>query len=205
MKLKVLIVEDENSLLELLKFNFTKDGFKVDTAMDGETALEKILNKAPDLLVLDWMLPKLSGIELCRRIRKNKEIKNLPIIMLTARGEEDDRLRGLETGADDYITKPFSVNELMARVKAVLRRIRPMFAEEVLSYKGIVVDLVSHSVNRDNETLHLGPTEFNLLVFFMENIGRVFSREQLLNHVWKDEAFVEPRTVDVQFSAAVAL
>ncbi len=197
MKLKVLIVEDENSLLELLKFNFTKDGFKVDTAMDGETALEKILNKAPDLLVLDWMLPKLSGIELCRRIRKNKEIKNLPIIMLTARGEEDDRLRGLETGADDYITKPFSVNELMARVKAVLRRIRPMFAEEVLSYKGIVVDLVSHSVNRDNETLHLGPTEFNLLVFFMENIGRVFSREQLLNHVWKDEAFVEPRTVDV--------
>ena len=117
--------------------------------------------------------------------------------MLTARGEEDDRLRGLETGADDYITKPFSVNELMARVKAVLRRIRPMFAEEVLSYKGIVVDLVSHSVNRDNETLHLGPTEFNLLVFFMENIGRVFSREQLLNHVWKDEAFVEPRTVDV--------
>ena len=115
----------------------------------------------------------------------------------TARGEEDDRLRGLETGADDYITKPFSVNELMARVKAVLRRIRPMFAEEVLSYKGIVVDLVSHSVNRDNETLHLGPTEFNLLVFFMENIGRVFSREQLLNHVWKDEAFVEPRTVDV--------
>ena len=197
MNLKVLIVEDENSLLELLKFNFTKDGFKVDTAMDGETALEKILNKAPDLLVLDWMLPKLSGIELCRRIRKNKEIKNLPIIMLTARGEEDDRLRGLETGADDYITKPFSVNELMARVKAVLRRIRPMFAEEVLSYKGIVVDLVSHSVNRDNETLHLGPTEFNLLVFFMENIGRVFSREQLLNHVWKDEAFVEPRTVDV--------
>ena len=197
MKLKVLIVEDENSLLELLKFNFTKDGFKVDTAMDGETALEKILHKGPDLLVLDWMLPKLSGIELCRRIRKNKEIKNLPIIMLTARGEEDDRLRGLETGADDYITKPFSVNELMARVKAVLRRIRPMFAEEVLSYKGIVVDLVSHSVNRDNETLHLGPTEFNLLVFFMENIGRVFSREQLLNHVWKDEAFVEPRTVDV--------
>ena len=197
MKLKVLIVEDENSLLELLKFNFTKDGFKVDTAMDGETALEKILNKAPDLLVLDWMLPKLSGIELCRRIRKNKEIKNLPIIMLTARGEEDDRLRGLETGADDYITKPFSVNELMARVKAVLRRIRPMFADEILSYKGIVVDLVSHSVNRDNEALHLGPTEFNLLVFFMENIGRVFSREQLLNHVWKDEAFVEPRTVDV--------
>ena len=117
--------------------------------------------------------------------------------MLTARGEEEDRLRGLETGADDYVTKPFSVNELMARVKAVLRRIRPMFTEEVLSYKGIVVDLVSHKVTRDSETLHLGPTEFNLLVFFMENIGRVFSREQLLNHVWKDEAYVEPRTVDV--------
>ena len=122
MKLKALIVEDENSLLELLKFNFIKDGFKVDTATDGEIALEKILYKPPDLLILDWMLPKLSGIELCRRIRKNKEIKNLPIIMLTARGEEEDRLRGLETGADDYITKPFSVNELMARVKAVLRR-----------------------------------------------------------------------------------
>tara|TARA_A100001011_G_C14314539_1_gene847284 strand:- start:354 stop:1037 length:684 start_codon:yes stop_codon:yes gene_type:complete len=197
MKLKTLIVEDESSLLELLKFNFIKDGFKVDTATDGEMALEKILNKAPDLLILDWMLPKLSGIELCRRIRKNKELKNLPIIMLTARGEEEDRLRGLETGADDYVTKPFSVNELMARVKAVLRRIRPMFAEEVLSYKGIVVDLVSHKVTRDSETLHLGPTEFNLLVFFMENIGRVFSREQLLNHVWKDEAYVEPRTVDV--------
>ena len=155
------------------------------------------MNKAPDLLILDWMLPKLSGIELCRRIRKNKELKNLPIIMLTARGEEEDRLRGLETGADDYVTKPFSVNELIARVKAVLRRIRPMFTEEVLSYKGIVVDLVSHKVTRDSETLHLGPTEFNLLVFFMENIGRVFSREQLLNHVWKDEAYVEPRTVDV--------
>ena len=197
MKLKTLIVEDESSLLELLKFNFIKDGFKVDTATDGEMALEKILNKAPDLLILDWMLPKLSGIELCRRIRKNKELKNLPIIMLTARGEEEDRLRGLETGADDYVTKPFSVNELMARVKAVLRRIRPMFTEEVLSYKGIVVDLVSHKVTRDSETLHLGPTEFNLLVFFMENIGRVFSREQLLNHVWKDEAYVEPRTVDV--------
>ena len=197
MKLKTLIVEDESSLLELLKFNFIKDGFKVDTATDGEMALEKILNKAPDLLILDWMLPKLSGIELCRRIRKNKELKNLPIIMLTARGEEEDKLRGLETGADDYVTKPFSVNELMARVKAVLRRIRPMFAEEVLSYKGIVVDLVSHKVTRDSETLHLGPTEFNLLVFFMENIGRVFSREQLLNHVWKDEAYVEPRTVDV--------
>ena len=197
MKLKTLIVEDESSLLELLKFNFIKDGFKVDTATDGEMALEKILNKAPDLLILDWMLPKLSGIELCRRIRKNKELKNLPIIMLTARGEEEDRLRGLETGADDYVTKPFSVNELMARVKAVLRRIRPMFTEEVLSYKGIVVDLVSHKVTRDSETLHLGPTEFNLLVFFMENIGRVFSREQLLNHVWKDEAYVEPRTGDV--------
>ena len=174
MKLKTLIVEDESSLLELLKFNFIKDGFKVDTATDGEMALEKILNKAPDLLILDWMLPKLSGIELCRRIRKNKELKNLPIIMLTARGEEEDRLRGLETGADDYVTKPFSVNELMARVKAVLRRIRPMFTEDVLSYKGIVVDLVSHKVTRDSETLHLGPTEFNLLVFFMENIGRVF-------------------------------
>ena len=165
--------------------------------MDGETALEKILYKPPDIIILDWMLPKLSGIELCRRIRKNKEHKNIPIIMLTAKGEEEDKLRGLETGADDYITKPFSVNELVARVKAVLRRIRPMFVDEVLTYKGIVIDLVSHSASRDGETLHLGPTEFNLLAFFMENIGRVFSREQLLNHVWKNDAYVEPRTVDV--------
>ena len=197
MKLKMLIVEDEEALLDLLKFNFNKEGYKIDTATDGETALEKILYKTPDIIILDWMLPKLSGIELCRRIRKNKEHKNIPIIMLTAKGEEEDKLRGLETGADDYITKPFSVNELVARVKAVLRRIRPMFVDEVLTYKGIVIDLVSHSASRDGETLHLGPTEFNLLAFFMENIGRVFSREQLLNHVWKNDAYVEPRTVDV--------
>ena len=197
MKLKMLIVEDEEALLDLLKFNFNKEGYKIDIATDGETALEKILYKPPDIIILDWMLPKLSGIELCRRIRKNKEHKNIPIIMLTAKGEEEDKLRGLETGADDYITKPFSVNELVARVKAVLRRIRPMFVDEVLTYKGIVIDLVSHSASRDGETLHLGPTEFNLLAFFMENIGRVFSREQLLNHVWKNDAYVEPRTVDV--------
>jgi len=197
MKLKMLIVEDEEALLELLKFNFTKEGYKIDTATDGETALEKILYRSPDIIILDWMLPELSGIELCRRIRKHKEHKNIPIIMLTAKGEEEDKLRGLETGADDYITKPFSINELVARVKAVLRRIRPMFVDEVLTYKGIVIDLVSHSASRDGETLHLGPTEFNLLAFFMENIGRVFSREQLLNHVWKNEAHVEPRTVDV--------
>ena len=197
MKLKMLIVEDEEALLDLLKFNFNKEGYKIDTATDGETALEKILYKPPDIIILDWMLPKLSGIELCRRIRKNKEHKNIPIIMLTAKGEEEDKLRGLETGADDYITKPFSVNELVARVKAVLRRIRPMFVDEVLTYKGIVIDLVSHSASRDGETLHLGPTEFNLLAFFMENIGRVLSREQLLNHVWKNDAYVEPRTVDV--------
>lgn len=197
MKLKMLIVEDEEALLELLKFNFNKEGYKIDTATDGETALEKILYRSPDIIILDWMLPELSGIELCRRIRKHKEHKNIPIIMLTAKGEEEDKLRGLETGADDYITKPFSINELVARVKAVLRRIRPMFVDEVLTYKGIVIDLVSHSASRDGETLHLGPTEFNLLAFFMENIGRVFSREQLLNHVWKNEANVEPRTVDV--------
>ncbi len=197
MKLKMLIVEDEEALLDLLKFNFNKEGYKIDTATDGEIALEKILHKPPDIIILDWMLPELSGIELCRRIRKHKEHKNIPIIMLTAKGEEEDKLRGLETGADDYITKPFSINELVARVKAVLRRIRPMFVDEVLTYKGIVVDLVSHSASRDGETLHLGPTEFNLLAFFMENIGRVFSREQLLNHVWKNEAHVEPRTVDV--------
>jgi len=197
MNLRVLIVEDEKALAEILEYNFKKEGYVVDTASDGEIALDKIIFKAPDLIILDWMLPKLSGIEICRKVRSNKKIKNIPIIMLTARGEEEDRLKGLEMGADDYVTKPFSINELLARAKAVLKRIRPIFAEEEIIFEDIKINIGTHKVYRNSKEIKLGPTEFNLLRFFMENISRVFSRQQLLNHVWKHDAFVEPRTVDV--------
>ena len=197
MNLRVLIVEDEKALAEILEYNFKKEGYAVDTASDGEIALDKIIFKAPDLVILDWMLPKLSGIELCKKVRSNKKIKNTPIIMLTARGEEEDRLKGLEMGADDYVTKPFSINELLARAKAVLKRIRPIFAEEEVIFEDIKINIGTHKVFRNSKEIKLGPTEFNLLRFFMENISRVFSRQQLLNHVWKHDALVEPRTVDV--------
>ena len=197
MNLRVLIVEDEKALAEILEYNFKKEGYVVDTASDGEIALDKIIFKAPDLIILDWMLPKLSGIEICKKVRSNKKIKNIPIIMLTARGEEEDRLKGLEMGADDYVTKPFSINELLARAKAVLKRIRPIFAEEEIIFEDIKINIGTHKVYRNNKEIKLGPTEFNLLRFFMENISRVFSRQQLLNHVWKHDALVEPRTVDV--------
>ena len=197
MNLRVLIVEDEKALAEILEYNFKKEGYTVDTALDGEIALDKIIFKAPDLVILDWMLPKLSGIELCRKIRSNKNVKNIPIIMLTARGEEKDRLKGLEMGADDYVTKPFSINELLARAKAVLKRIRPIFAEKEVTFEDIKINIGTHKVFRNSKEIKLGPTEFNLLRFFMENISRVFSRQQLLNHVWKHDALVEPRTVDV--------
>ena len=197
MNLRVLIVEDEKALAEILEYNFKKEGYAVDTASDGEIALDKIIFKAPDLIILDWMLPKLSGIELCKKVRINKKIKNIPIIMLTARGEEEDRLKGLEMGADDYVTKPFSINELLARAKAVLKRIRPIFAEEEIIFEDIKINIGTHKIFRNNKEIKLGPTEFNLLRFFMENISRVFSRQQLLNHVWKHDALVEPRTVDV--------
>ena len=197
MNLRVLIVEDEKALAEILEYNFKKEGYAVDTASYGEIALDKIIFKAPDLVILDWMLPKLSGIELCKKVRSNKKIKNIPIIMLTARGEEEDRLKGLEMGADDYVTKPFSINELLARAKAVLKRIRPIFAEEEVIFEDIKINIGTHKVFRNSKEIKLGPTEFNLLRFFMENISRVFSRQQLLNHVWKHDALVEPRTVDV--------
>ena len=197
MRLRVLIVEDEEALIEPLKYNFTKEGYIVDTALDGEIALDKIFNKPPELILLDWMLPKISGIDLCKRIRNNKETKNIPIIMLTARGEENDRIQGLEMGADDYVTKPFSINELLARAKAVIKRARPIFAEEKITFCDISLNIATHKVFRGDKEIILGPTEFNLLRFFLENIERVFSREQLLNHVWKNDALVEPRTVDV--------
>ena len=197
MATQVLIVEDEEALATLLDYNLGKEKFDVTVAADGEEGLLKIEENAPDVVILDWMLPKISGIEVCRRIRSKPETRNIPIIMLTARAEEADRIRGLETGADDYLTKPFSTNELIARVRAVLRRIRPGLAEDTIACGDIRVDRVSHRVTRDGKEIHLGPTEFRLLDHLIQHPGRVFSREQLLNAVWGSDVFVEVRTVDV--------
>jgi two-component system phosphate regulon response regulator PhoB len=198
MRPKILIIEDELSLVELISYNLVKNGYDVDVANDGEAALDKIFGDVKyDLVLLDWMLPHISGLELCRRIRKDKSTKNIPLIMITAKGEEEDKIRAFENEIDDYITKPFSINELVARVKAVLKRLRPIFYNEVLTYQGITLDAATHRVSRDGEDIKLGPTEFNLLRFLMENQGRVFSRQQLLDHVWTTSPYVEPRTVDV--------
>ena len=197
MATRVLIVEDEEALATLLEYNLGKEKFDVTLAADGEEGLLKIEENPPDVVILDWMLPKISGIEICRRIRSKPETRNIPIIMLTARSEEADRIRGLETGADDYLTKPFSTNELIARVRAVLRRIRPGLAEDTIACGDIRVDRVSHRVTRDGKEIHLGPTEFRLLDHLIQHPGRVFSREQLLNAVWGSDVFVEVRTVDV--------
>ncbi|MEZ5891908.1 MAG: phosphate regulon transcriptional regulator PhoB [Parvularculaceae bacterium] len=194
---KVLIVEDEDALSTILEYNLAKEKFEVAIAADGEEAILKVEEFAPDIIILDWMLPKISGIEVCRRIRSKPETRNIPIIMLTARSEEADRIRGLETGADDYLTKPFSSAELIARMKAILRRIRPGLAEDIVEYFDIVIDRVSHKVTRGGKDIHLGPTEFRLLDHLIQHPGRVFSREQLLNAVWGSDVFVEVRTVDV--------
>ena len=193
----ILVMEDEDALATLLQYNLEKEGYDVAVAADGEEGMLQIDERQPDLVLLDWMLPKLSGIEVCRRIRGKAETRNLPIIMLTARGEESDRVRGLDTGADDYLTKPFSMVELIARIRAVLRRIRPGLADDRLNHGDIVVDRVSHRVKRNGKEVHLGPTEFRLLDHFMQHPGRVFSREQLLDAVWGSDVYVEARTVDV--------
>jgi two-component system, OmpR family, phosphate regulon response regulator PhoB len=193
----VLVVEDEDALASLLQYNLDKEGYRVSIATDGEEALMLIDESLPDLIVLDWMLPKVSGVEVCRRLRARPETRNLPIIMLTARGEESDRIRGLDTGADDYVVKPFSMSELAARIRAVLRRIRPGLAEDRLQHGDIVVDRVAHRVRRADREVHLGPTEFRLLDYLMQHPGRVFSREQLLDAVWGSDVYVEARTVDV--------
>jgi two-component system phosphate regulon response regulator PhoB len=193
----LLVVEDEDALSALLHYNLDKEGYRVSVAADGEEALMVIDEHAPDLIVLDWMLPKVSGVEVCRRLRARSETRNLPIIMLTARGEETDRIRGLDTGADDYVVKPFSMSELAARIRAVLRRIRPGLADDRLRHGDIVVDRVAHRVRRAEKEVHLGPTEFRLLDYLMQHPGRVFSREQLLDAVWGSDVYVEARTVDV--------
>jgi len=193
----ILVVEDEEALATLLHYNLDKEGYHVEISADGEEALIRIDEKLPDLVVLDWMLPSVSGIEVCRRLRQRPATRNLPIIMLTARGEETDRVRGLDTGADDYIVKPFLMSELSARVRAVLRRIRPGLAEDRIRHGDIVIDRSAHRVKRGGKDVHLGPTEFRLLDYFMQHPGRVFSREQLLNAVWGSDVYVETRTVDV--------
>jgi two-component system phosphate regulon response regulator PhoB len=193
----VLVVEDEDSLATLLQYNLQKEGYEVTLAGDGEEALLMVEERLPDLIVLDWMLPKVSGIEVCRRLRQRNETRNVPVLMLTARGEESDRVRGLDTGADDYVVKPFSMTELGARIRAVLRRIRPGLAEDRVRRGDILIDRVAHRVKRSGKEIHLGPTEFRLLDYLMQHPGRVFSREQLLDAVWGSDVYVEARTVDV--------
>ncbi|MDD7911168.1 MULTISPECIES: phosphate regulon transcriptional regulator PhoB [Pseudovibrio] len=194
---EILIVEDEEPLSLLLRYNLEAEGYKVDVCDRGDEAELRLQESQPDLLLLDWMLPGLSGIELCRRLRARTETERMPIIMLTARGEESERVRGLATGADDYVVKPFSIPELMARVRAILRRTKPESVSTVLKAGDIELDRETHRVHRTGKEIHLGPTEFRLLEFLMSSPGRVYSREQLLDGVWGHDVYVDERTVDV--------
>jgi len=194
---RLLLVEDDPALAELLEFRFRAEGYDVSATGDGDEALLLAAEQAPDLVVLDWMIDGTSGIEVCRRLRRDKATAHVPIVMLTARGAEDDMIRGLETGADDYLTKPFSPRELIARVAAIMRRIRPALAGEMLNVGDLALDATAHRVTRRGSTVSLGPTEFRLLKFFMEHPGRVFSRGQLLDAVWGTDSDIELRTVDV--------
>ncbi|MFO8126338.1 phosphate regulon transcriptional regulator PhoB [Yoonia sp.] len=193
----VLIVEDEAAQREVLAYNLEAEGFRVTRAENGEEALLCVDEDAPDVIVLDWMMPNLSGIEVCRRLKNKPDTRSIPIIMLSARSEEVDKVRGLETGADDYVVKPYSVSELMARVRTQLRRVRPATVGQVLTYDDIVLDAETHRVMRDETPLKLGPTEFRLLSTFMEKPGRVWSRDMLLDRVWGRDIYVDTRTVDV--------
>ena len=193
----VLIVEDEEAQREVLAYNLEAEGFRVTRAEDGEEGLLMVAEDAPDVMVLDWMLPRVTGIEVCRRLKMDPATRGIAIIMLSARSEEVDKVRGLETGADDYVTKPYSVTELMARVRSQLRRVRPTTVGQVLAFDDILLDAETHRVSRDGTTLKLGPTEFRLLSTFMEKPGRVWSRDQLLDRVWGRDVYVDTRTVDV--------
>ena len=197
MKPYVLIVEDEDALATLLEYNFEKEGYEVGLAMDGEEALLMAAERTPDIILMDWMLPKLSGVEACRRLRRREETRNTPIILLTARGDETDRITGLDYGADDYMVKPFSIPELFARTRALLRRTQPSLLEEIIRQGNIEIDTKAFRVKCGETQIHLGPTEFRLLDHFMRHPGRVFSREQLLDAVWGRDVYVEARTVDV--------
>jgi two-component system, OmpR family, phosphate regulon response regulator PhoB len=193
----LLVVEDEDALAALLQYNLEKEGYRVTHAADGEDAILRMGEDTPDLVVLDWMLPKVSGIEVCRRLRGRAQTRNVPIIMLTARSEETDKVRGLDTGADDYLVKPFGMTELTARVRALLRRSRPGLTDDQLAHGDIVMDRVAHRVKRGGREVKLGPTEFKLLDYFLQHPGRVFSRERLLDAVWGPDVYIDLRTVDV--------
>src|SRR5205807_10187822 len=197
MTARIMIVEDEEPLTLLLRYNLEAEGYAVDTAARGDEAEVKLKEAAPDLVVLDWMLPGMSGIELCRRLRARPETERLPIIMLTARGEESERIRGLATGADDYIVKPFSVPELLARLKGLLRRAAPERLANILTFGDLELDREKRRVARAGQPIDLGPTEYRLLEFFLQHPGRVFSREQLLDGVWGRDIYIDERTVDV--------
>jgi len=197
MAANILLIEDEPGIQELLKFNLAQAGHSVMAAGDAEHALKFLKSTLPDVILLDWMLPGMSGIDLCKRLRADERYLSIPIIMLTARGEERDKVQGLDTGADDYITKPFSPRELVSRIKAVLRRRAPQMTDEPVEISGLRLDPSSHRVSGNGQPLDLGPTEFRLLHFFMTHPERVFSRTQLLDQVWGDDVFVEERTVDV--------
>ena len=192
-----LVVEDEASLLTMLRYNLEKQGFRVEEAGDGQEALTRLTEFTPDIVLLDWMLPSMSGIEVCRQIRRRAATRDLPVIMVTARTEDQDTVRGLNTGADDYITKPFNVEALVARMRALLRRARAVPTKGLLAFHDITMDLAAHRVQRNGRAVHLGPTEFRLLEFFMQHPRRVFAREELLDAVWGLDIHVEPRTVDV--------
>ncbi len=194
-KRKILVVEDDTALLPMITYNLEKNGFLVKEATNGEEALLLIKEEIPSLAIIDWMIPAPSGLEVCRILRRKKETSNLPIIILSAKGEEEDKVRGLNTGADDYITKPFSPTELMARINSLLRR-STSSSEEIIEFKDISINLNEHKVYRKNKKIHLGPTEYKLLKHFLENPGRVYSREQLLDSVWGHGIYVESRTVD---------
>lgn len=194
---KILVIEDENAIQTMIKYNLESEGFEVATADDGEEGLEKFEEFLPDVVIIDWMMPNMNGVDVIRKLRHNDDTRNIPVIMLSARGEEEDKILGLDIGADDYITKPFSPSELIARINAVLRRIRPALTEKVLKYADLVLDVDEHRVFRSEQEVKVGPTEFRLLHHFMEHPGRVFSREQLLNSIWGQDIYVEMRTVDV--------
>ena len=193
----VLVVEDEAALATMLRYNLEKSGFRVEEAADGQEALTRIAETQPDLVLLDWMLPAMSGLEVCRQIRRRPATRDLPVIMVTARTEDQDAVRGLNTGADDYITKPFSTEALIARMRALLRRAGSVPAKSALAFHDIAMDLATHRVTRNGRALHLGPTEFRLLEYFLQHPKRVFAREELLDAVWGKDIHVEPRTVDV--------
>ena len=194
---RIFIIEDEPSIIQLVQHNLEKNGFIVSSSLNGNDGLKELKKFQPDLLLLDWMLPDLSGVEICKSIRKDNSFKSLPVIMLTAKGEEEDKIKGLDSGVDDYLTKPFSFNELMARIKAVLRRSNPNIISDSLEYEDLNLDRIEKRVFRDQQEIKLGPTEFRLLEFFLTNPKRVYSRDQILENVWPNNVNVESRTIDV--------